>query len=412
MNQGTTTIDQLTGLLDHRSFLGALSDCRSLCFRRDWPLTLALLDIRRFRQINADHSRSTGDAVLASVSASMQQELCDSAILGRYSWDCFAMALTDMTEQQALDVATRIQREAFCQPIEVQGQSLTVRCCLGIAQSSFAERTGDLVERTEQALTAAKEGGGARVVTYSSIARRVAKPRDLNQASMHTVSQWIRGTRQQLKLAYMESTRVLVGAVEAKDPFTKDHSLRVSDYAAQLAGFMGCSSSQIESIKTAAILHDIGKIGVPDAILQKRDGLNDEEFDLIKEHPDKAVQILGPASFLETEIPIIKHHHERYDGRGYPDGLAGNQIPFGARILAVADSIDAMASPRVYRPEGFSRTHITAELRKQAGKQWDPLVIDAAIEWLNDSPDALHIEEAFIIPDEVAPAPDEVANLS
>jgi HD-GYP domain-containing protein (c-di-GMP phosphodiesterase class II) len=158
--------------------------------------------------------------------------------------------------------------------------------------------------------------------------------------------------------------------------------MTVSDYAESLGTRLRLPASQIESLKVAAILHDVGKIGVPDAILQKPGPLTDEEYDAVKQHPQTALQILGQASFLSSELPLILHHHERYDGGGYPAGLAGDEIPFGARILAVADSLDAMFSRRSYKA-GLTVDRVRRELDRCAGTQWDPAVVEAAAGFLD-----------------------------
>jgi putative nucleotidyltransferase with HDIG domain len=194
------------------------------------------------------------------------------------------------------------------------------------------------------------------------------------------------GSSQQLKRTCVESTRALVGAVEAKDPFTRHHSLRVSGYAETLGARLRMTAAELESLKTAAVLHDVGKIGVPDAILQKPGRLTEEEYDVVKQHPETGLRILGHASFLSAELPIIRHHHERYDGGGYPSGLAGRQIPFAARVLAVADSLDAMFSSRSYK-QRFDVPRVRQELKRCSGTQWDPQVVRAALQWLDESPE-------------------------
>ncbi len=211
---------------------------------------------------------------------------------------------------------------------------------------------------------------------------------------MHDVSRWVGTVRQQLRQTYLDSTYALVRAVEAKDPCTRRHSLQVRRICGELGRRLSLSSAQAESLRTAAVLHDIGKIGVPDAVLRKPGPLTPQEFDLIRQHPETAVRIIGRAAFLNTELPIIRHHHERLDGRGYPDGLAGERIPFGARILAVADSLDAMSSRRSYKPaHGVDR--IRAELKACAGTQWDPAVVEAALAWLDENPEALRAHSPF-----------------
>jgi HD-GYP domain-containing protein (c-di-GMP phosphodiesterase class II) len=191
--------------------------------------------------------------------------------------------------------------------------------------------------------------------------------------------------QRELRRIYIESIRALVAAVEAKDPYTEKHSVVVSYYCEVLAHRLRLSPQLVETLQTAAILHDIGKIGIPDAILKKPAPLTRGEFDTVRMHPQRAVQIIEHASFLSAELPLVLHHHERYDGWGYPRGLAGEAIPLGARVLAVADSIDTMLSPRSYKPS-YDIEHVRRELTGGAGRQFDPDVAAVADEWLRDSP--------------------------
>ncbi len=180
-----------------------------------------------------------------------------------------------------------------------------------------------------------------------------------------------------------ESTRALVAAVDARDSYTRAHSVNVAAYAERIGRRMGWCGGQLASLRQAALLHDVGKIGVPDAILTKPGPLTDEEFTTIKRHPQIAVEILGHLTFLAAELPLILHHHERYDGRGYPAGLKGEQIPLGARILAVADALDTMFSPRTYKP-AYSIDRVRAELIDGAGRQFDPAIIAITLPWLEE----------------------------
>lgn len=184
-----------------------------------------------------------------------------------------------------------------------------------------------------------------------------------------------------LRRAVLESTRALVAAVEAKDKYTQQHSLTVKMYSRWIAQAMGLGEDAIESLETAALLHDIGKIGIPDAILTKPGPLTAEEYEIVKRHPRIGVDILSHSSHLQRELPLILHHHERVDGRGYPDGLEGDAIPLGARILNVADSLDAMLSQRSYR-KPLTLEQAREELRRNRGSQFDAEVVDATMQWL------------------------------
>jgi putative nucleotidyltransferase with HDIG domain len=163
----------------------------------------------------------------------------------------------------------------------------------------------------------------------------------------------------------------LVNALEAKDPYTAEHSLRVSDLAGKIAEHRNGVSPEIKEIQMAGQLHDIGKVGTPERILRKPASLTKEEFDHIKDHPLLAEKILAPFDKLKSVSNVIRHHHERFDGKGYPDGLAGKDIPELSRILAIVDSYDAMTSTRPYRPAMIPETAM-GEIRKGLGTQFDP----------------------------------------
>jgi PAS domain S-box-containing protein/putative nucleotidyltransferase with HDIG domain len=180
----------------------------------------------------------------------------------------------------------------------------------------------------------------------------------------------------ELKGLYNGLIYAFANAIDAKSKWTKGHSERVTDYAVAIAKEMGLSEKDIETLRIAALLHDVGKIGTYDVILDKPGRLNDEEWNLIGMHPVKGEEILRPIKQLQDILPIIRHHHERIDGEGYPDGLKGEEIPLLLRVIAVADSFDSMTSDRPYRPAP-SREYAISELKKYSGIQFDPQVVEA-----------------------------------
>jgi len=177
----------------------------------------------------------------------------------------------------------------------------------------------------------------------------------------------------------------LVEALRVKDAYTARHSARVATVSHHLAVRLNCSDPEIERIRIAAVLHDVGKIGIPDAILTKPGRLTKEEFDHMKRHPVMGVDILEPIGFLRPVLALVRHHHEWVDGTGYPDGLRGEAIPFGASVIQAADSIDAMMSPRSYK-RGYDIAEVIAELEQGAGTQFHPCVAEAAVDWLEQNP--------------------------
>lgn len=178
---------------------------------------------------------------------------------------------------------------------------------------------------------------------------------------------------------YHDIIECLVGALEAKDLYTRGHSMRVGDMTYQLAKKIGLKGEELEFIHIAAHLHDIGKIGVPDKILNKKGKLAENEWKAIKRHPEIGSNILNCSNKLRGISKLVLHHHERWDGKGYPCGLGGESIPLGSRIIAICDSIDAMTSSRSYR-KALSWEVCRKEIKNNKGTQFDPLLVEAAEE--------------------------------
>ena len=189
---------------------------------------------------------------------------------------------------------------------------------------------------------------------------------------------------QELRTAYVETIKALAEAVDAKDSYTRGHSERVGVYASKIAREMGFPKEFIERVYIAGVLHDVGKIGVRDAVITKPDRLTPEEYAEIMEHPEVGAKILEPVSFLADIVPCVRHHHEWFDGssRGYPHRLRGEQIPLPSRIILVADTVEAMTSDRPYR-KAMSLEQVLRELTKYSGSQFDPVCVDAMMRLLD-----------------------------
>ena len=185
-----------------------------------------------------------------------------------------------------------------------------------------------------------------------------------------------------MRKVYLDTIRALAAAIDAKDPYTKGHSERVAEVSVALAQELNLSARDIEDIEYTALLHDIGKIGIADSILGKKGGLTSQEYEKIKEHTIMGANIIEPVDFLKNSYKAIYHHHERYNGNGYPDGIKEKDIPLSARIIAVADAYDAMGSDRPYRKK-LNKNKILKELKDQSGKQFDPEVVKALISVLD-----------------------------
>ena len=187
----------------------------------------------------------------------------------------------------------------------------------------------------------------------------------------------------ELEKAYLDTIGILRQTVEAKDPYTRGHSDRVSEFSVLIGKKLGLDEKTLHILKIGGLFHDIGKIGIPDSILLKESKLNDEEYSQIKNHPTIGAHILGDAKVFQDIIPIVKHHHERFDGKGYPSQLAGEDIPFIARIAAVADTFDAMTSKRTYR-DALPLDTVKAEIERCSGSQFDPKIAKVFLDILNN----------------------------
>ncbi len=202
-------------------------------------------------------------------------------------------------------------------------------------------------------------------------------------------------TYEKLEKAYLESVQTLRYTVEAKDSYTRGHSDRVSEYSVLLGKYLNLPEETLNTLRIGGLFHDIGKIGVPDSILQKESKLTDDEYSEIKNHPSIGAHILSTATIFHDIIPIVKHHHEKYDGTGYPGRLQGENIPYLARIAAIADSFDAMTSRRTYR-DSLPMDVVISEFKRCKGTQFDPKLADVFLDILENHFDEIkEIQEKY-----------------
>lgn len=190
-------------------------------------------------------------------------------------------------------------------------------------------------------------------------------------------------SNEKLEQAYLDMVETLRHTVEAKDTYTRGHSDRVSEYSVLIGEKLNLSEEELKILRIGGLFHDIGKIGIPDRILLKTERLTDDEYSEIKNHPSIGAHILGSASIFKSIIPIVKHHHEKYDGKGYPSALKGEEIPYLARIAAIADTFDAMTSRRSYR-DALDLQFVKDEIERCKGTQFDPKLADIFLDILNN----------------------------
>lgn len=213
--------------------------------------------------------------------------------------------------------------------------------------------------------------------------------------TIKTINEQLHDKNEELERAYLDTIGILRQTVEAKDPYTRGHSDRVSEYSVLIGKKLGLDEKTLHILKIGGLFHDIGKIGIQDSILLKESKLSDEEYSQIKNHPMIGVHMLGDAAIFTDILPIVKHHHERYDGRGYPSQLVGDDIPYVARIAAVADTFDAMTSKRSYR-DSLPIDVVRAEIERCSGTQFDPNIAKVFLDIMDNDFDLIReIQEKY-----------------
>jgi diguanylate cyclase (GGDEF)-like protein len=364
--------DVLTGLFNRRHFDERLIEEIGRHSRYGGSFSLILFDLDHFKNYNDTYGHGAGDELLRQVGRTAKGVVRNVDLVFRYGGDEFAVLLPQTPPDHAYAVGERLRNRLA---MEMQAKSTGVNVSLGIASWPADGMTpSDIVRAADKALYHVKRAGGNAVSLFSEISSSLVDypvvRRDDDKAA--------------LSAAY-----ALVAAVDAKDHYTARHSRAVTTYAIALAQAVELPPEKIAVLKTATLLHDVGKIGIPDSLLSKNGKLTPEEWETIKTHSSLGTNIISHVPSLASCLPIILHHHEHYNGRGYPDGLKGEAIPLEARILAIADAFASMTSVRPYR-RALSYSEAIEELKRCSGTQFDPglvtLFISKALLLANTGP--------------------------
>ncbi len=378
--------DNLTLLYNHRCFQELLSDELSRAEISKQSLSVIMLDICNITKINRELGHAKGDEVIKLVADNVRKNVRENDIAARYGGDELAIILPNTSVEQAKYIAEYLTYALSCFYIDNVGP---VKVSVGISSyPECADNKEKLLILAEQAMYISKARG------YKDGMSAIISSADFNfwdDVALKSYAEVLGKRHAQLGVNFeeellakfnsdhetMPSNRIfeiassLAGAIDAKDPYTKDHSTCVSRYSEALARAINLPEEEIERIRLGALLHDVGKIGIPETVLQKEGPLSDEEWVIMKQHPTiGAEKVLMPNASLRDLIPIVKYHHERIDGKGYPEGLSNGDIPLAAKIVAIADTYHALTSDRPYR-KGMSIEKAVSILEEGAGSQWD-----------------------------------------
>ena len=377
--------DALTLLYNHRGFQEILSNEISRTETNKQPLSIIMMDINNITKINRELGHAKGDDVIKIVAEKVRQNCREGDIAGRYGGDEIAIILPNTNSSQAKYVAEFLTYSLSCCFIDEIGP---IKVSVGVATyPDCAQDKEQLLILAEQAMYISQAKG------YKDGMSAIISSADFNfwdDIALKSYAEVVSKRHSQLGVNFedeilskfhdnhdvsdsrtWEVATSLAGAIDAKDPYTKGHSTSVSRFSEALARAINLPEKEVARITLGALLHDVGKIGIPETVLKKEGPLSDEEWAIMKQHPViGAEKVLQPNPNLRDLVPIVKHHHERIDGKGYPEGLTNGDIPLAAKIVAIADTYHALIIDRPYR-KGMNIEKALSILEEGAVTQWD-----------------------------------------
>lgn len=386
--------DNLTLLYNHRGFQEILTNEISRAETNKQKLSVVMMDICNITKLNREFGHAKGDEVIKIVADKVRQNIREGDVAGRYGGDEIAIIMPNTSCEQAKYVAEYLTYTLSCCFIDDIGP---VKVSVGISTyPDCADDKEKLLILAEQAMYISQAKG------YKDGMSAIISSADFNfwdDAALKSYAEVLGKRHAQLGINFEEEliskfnaehalhgNRIseiaasLASAIDAKDPYTKGHSTSVSKFSEALARAINLPEEEVERIKLGALLHDVGKIGIPETVLKKEGPLSDEEWVIMKQHPTiGAEKVLTPNPSLRDLIPIVKYHHERIDGKGYPEGLKNGDIPLAAKIVAIADTYHALISDRPYR-RGMEIEKAVSILKEGAGTQWDEDLIRTFIQ--------------------------------
>ncbi|MCI5901059.1 MAG: diguanylate cyclase [Blautia sp.] len=362
--------DEMTGLLNRKYFYEVLNE--EFEKNRDGSLALAIINVDDFKLYNQLYGQKEGDRCLIRIADIIRRSVGDSGYTARYSGKEFAVLLPKYDIYSARNLVESVAGQIYemnNRYSEMKLKSVTVSA--GISASPYAAKNvKELVETVDLAVYHVKHSGKNGIQVFDAMFQNVG---GIQKKTDHV----------HIYQEYESTIYALTAAIDAKDHYTFSHSNNVAYYATELASYIGLNADVIEIIRQAALLHDVGKIGIPEVILNKQERLTSDEYEVIKGHVEASIDIVRHLPSLDYVIPAVIGHHERYDGKGYPRRIAGEDIPLTARVLCIADSFDAMTSKRCYK-KAYSFDLAIQNLLEGAGTQFDPELVRVFVKCLKE----------------------------
>lgn len=374
--------DSHTGLYNHRYLMYRIDAEFARAKRFSLPLSVIMMDIDYFKSVNDTYGHRFGDVVLRQFAVQLKRILRKVDVIARFGGDEFVIILVDTNNATAKAIGQKIVERINEHAFSNKKYSINLKVSLGIASYPVykVHKGMDLIDVADKHLNAAKELGGGRSVWSMNIKEEESE-RGREDVQISLLKKKIANLAKRANQSLVEAIYALARTMKFKDHYSGQNVEKSLFYAQEIARAAGMVSREVELIRHAAMLHDLGKVGIRESVLFKKGKLVRTEFEKIKAHPQIGVDILRPIHFLRDVIPWIMHHHESWDGTGYPDGLKGEDIPLGSRIIAITDTYQALSSDRAYR-KAYSKKKVANILKEESGTKFDPRLVDIFLDIL------------------------------